>query len=209
MWQDIQWVFLDVGSTLSDESRAYDHRIREAIAGTGISYQEFFDKMIGYYRQNQKGDIKALEYFGLAKPVWHKEDERLYPQAEECLRRLKQRYRVGVIANQSPGTEKRLQSYGVGEYIDLVISSAEEGVAKPDPAIYRLALDRAGCSPQEAVMVGDRLDNDILPAKELGMKTIWVRQGFSGRYYTPRREEEQPHYTAQDLTEVWRFLLGE
>ena len=49
MWQDIQWVFMDMGSTLSDESGAYECRVREAIAGTQISYQDFWDTMVGFY----------------------------------------------------------------------------------------------------------------------------------------------------------------
>lgn len=208
MWQDIQWVFMDMGSTLSDESGAYECRVREAIAGTQISYQAFWDTMVGFYQQNQKGDIKALAYYGLPKPEWHREKERLYPDAEECLKQLRQRFHIGVIANQSLGTEERLQNFGVRKYIDLVIASAEEGVAKPDPRIYQLALERAGCCPQNAVMVGDRLDNDIVPAKRLGMKTIWVRQGLSGRYYTPRTEEERADFVANNLTEVWEELMG-
>lgn len=66
------------------------------------------------------------------------------------------------------------------KYINLTISSAEAGIAKPDLTIFRLALERAGCAAENSVMIGDRLDNDIIPAKPLGMHTIWVRQGFVG-----------------------------
>ena len=104
---------MDMGSTQSDESRVYEHRVREAIAGTQISYQDFQDTMVGFYQQNQKGDIKALAYYGLPKPEWHREKERLYPDAEECLKRLRTRYHIGIIANQSLGTKGRLQEYGV------------------------------------------------------------------------------------------------
>ena len=53
------------------------------------------------------------------------------------------------------------------KYIDLLIASAEVGVEKPDRHIFELALERAGCKPEEAAMVGDRLDNDIVPANEI------------------------------------------
>ncbi|MBR4040277.1 MAG: HAD-IA family hydrolase, partial [Clostridia bacterium] len=63
---------------------------------------------------------------------------------------------------------------GVGrKYIDIVVASAEEGVAKPDKRIFEIALERADCKRSEAAMIGDRLDNDIVPANELGMYTIW------------------------------------
>ena len=58
-------------------------------------------------------------------------------------------------------------------------ASAELGVAKPNKLIFERAFELAGCQPQNSVMVGDRLDNDIAPAKSLGMRTVWIRKGLS------------------------------
>lgn len=58
-----------------------------------------------------------------------------------------------------------------------MIASAEEGVSKPDPRIFEIALGRADCKAEHAVMIGDRIDNDVVPAKKMGMKTVWIRQG--------------------------------
>ena len=96
--------------------------------------------------------------------------------------KLSGRYKIGVIANQSLGTAERLKKFGILKYIELVVASAEEGVAKPDRRIFEIALSRAGCEPKQAIMIGDRIDNDILPAKKLGMYTMWVKQGF-GKYW--------------------------
>ena len=52
------------------------------------------------------------------------------------------------------------------------------GRSKPAPDLFLSALDTLGCAPEEACMVGDRIDNDIRPAKRLGMKTVRLRQGF-------------------------------
>ena len=68
----------------------------------------------------------------------------------------------------------RSAAYSASERI--VIASAEEGVSKPDRRIFEIALERSGCKPENAVMIGDRIDNDIVPAKQLGMKTIWIKQ---------------------------------
>lgn len=76
------------------------------------------------------------------------------------------------------------------KYIKLVVASAEEGVAKPDSEIFLRALKRAECLPGNAVMIGDRIDNDIEPANRLGMKTIWVRQGFN-KYHQPMNIKER------------------
>ncbi|WP_242846550.1 HAD family hydrolase [Butyrivibrio sp. LB2008] len=92
------------------------------------------------------------------------------------------------------------------KYIDLIIASAEEGVEKPDKRIFNIALSKASCIPENAVMIGDRIDNDIVPAKELGMKTIWIKQGF-GKYWNITGENEIPDEEINSLSELKeRFL---
>lgn len=202
-----EWLFFDVGSTLVDESLAYEHRLREMAELSGVPYPRVFETALSFYRKNRKGDLETARYLGLELPKWHKNDEKPYPDAAACLETLKSRYHIGVIANQSFGTEERLAKYGLLPYIDLVIASAEEGVAKPDRRIFELALERSRCKPELAVMIGDRIDNDIVPAKRLGMGTVWIRQGF-GQYWQIVREEERPDCTVQNLTELCNLLCG-
>lgn len=197
----IKWIFFDMGSTLIDESVAIEHRIREVIEGTEITYEQFIEKEVFFAKQNKPADLATLEYFGLKKTPWHKEDERLYPEAAECLECLHKQYKIGIIANQSLGSEERLERFGIRKYIDIVVASAEEGVAKPDRRIFEIALARAGCKPDEAVMVGDRLDNDIVPANELGMYTIWIKQG-NWIYANPKEKLESPDWTIWSLKEL-------
>ncbi len=204
---NIEWLFFDVGSTLIDEMECYHHRICDAIKGTDITYEQFNEKRIFFAKQNLKGDIEALKFFGLTKTPWHKEDEKPYKDAEFVLKSLFEKdYKIGVIANQSPGTEKRLEGWGFMKYIRLVVSSAEEGVAKPDSEIFLRALSRADCLPEKAVMIGDRIDNDIEPANKLGMKTIWVKQDFAV-YQTPVSEIQQADYTVDSLSDILDILL--
>lgn len=199
---NIKWIFFDVGSTLVDETECYNHRIRDAIEGTGITYEQFNKKRIFFAKQNLKGDIEALKFFGLTKTPWHTEDEKPYEEAKHVLEALYEKsYNIGIIANQSLGTEKRLEGWGLMKYIKLVVASAEEGVAKPDSEIFLRALNRADCLPENAVMIGDRIDNDIEPANKLGMKTIWVRQGFAV-YQTPMNEFQQADYSVDRLQEI-------
>ena len=89
----------------------------------------------------------------------------------------------------------------MGRYFPVIASSAELGSAKPDPAIFRWALEQAGCRPENAVMVGDRLDNDIRPAKKLGMKTIRIRKGLA-IYMKPSCEAEVPDFTVDNLSQI-------
>ncbi len=177
---DIRWIFFDVGSTLIDETAAYDHRAREMLKNTDISFSAFDAKRMELAKQGLDGNSEAIKYFRLKKTSWHSEDEIPFEDARETLECLKERgYRLGIIANQVAGTAQRLDTWGLLKYIDILAASAELGVAKPDPLIFEKALELAGCQPKNSVMVGDRLDNDILPAKVLGMGTVWIRKGLS------------------------------
>ena len=127
MWKGIQWLFFDVGSTLVDESRASEHRILDAIKGTDTSFEEVYGQAVQLAKQNVAHPLKHL---GLPLTPWHSEDETAYPQAAECLAGLHGMYRIGIIANQIPGTAGRMKRYGLSQYLDLIIASAEEGVEK-------------------------------------------------------------------------------
>lgn len=197
----IKWIFFDIGSTLVDESVAFRKRIEKTIKNTNVSYNDFYNKMVEISKYNQNGYNKALEYYGLTMAPWSSDDEFVYPESEECLKSLSRKYKIGIIANQTFGSEERLEKIGLLKYIDLVVASAEEGVAKPDLRIFEIALHKADCKAEEAVMVGDRLDNDIIPAKKIGMKTVWIKQGF-GKHAQPSATEESPDYTAKNLSEI-------
>ena len=80
-------------------------------------------------------------------------------------------------------------------------ASAEFGAKKPDAALFEAALRQAGCLPAEAAMVGDRLDNDIAPAKRLGMRTVRILQGY-GALSRPRNDWEEPEETVRTLAEL-------
>ena len=204
--KNAEWLFFDIGSTLVDESKAYEHRIRDTIKNTNITYEEFYKIMIMYYKQNKKGDKEAVKHFGLTNTNWHTEDEFLYPETKNTLKELSKKYKIGIIANQEYGCKERLKNFGILQYIDLVISSSEEGICKPDLKIFNLALERANCKADKAVMIGDRLDNDIKPANKLGMKTIWVRQGFS-KYTTPKKKTEIPTFAVENIKDILMIFL--
>jgi putative hydrolase of the HAD superfamily len=176
----VKWIFFDVGSTLLDETEAYDRRAREMIKGTEISFEEFDAKRRSLASQGYDGNSEAIKYFGLEKTPWPSEYELPYPDVHSKLSALRQKgYRLGIVANQNPGLRERLASHELEAYFDIIISSADVGVAKPDRKIFEIALDAAECRAGEAAMVGDRLDNDISPARAVGMKTVWIKNGLA------------------------------
>ena len=202
MLQNVNWIFFDLGSTLIDETKADLRRIREMTEGTDITEEMFCEKRLEMIRQGLSGDPAAIAFFHLTKTPWHSEDETPYPDAAPVLAALKHRdFKLGVIANQNPGTEQRLTEWNLLQYFDVIAASAELGIAKPDPAIFQWALKQAGCDVRNAVMIGDRMDNDIAPANRLGMRTVRLLRGL-GAYHKPQSTDEQPEHTIRSLMEL-------
>lgn len=187
------WLFFDLGSTLIDETEAYAVRVRETVSGTDVSYAQFEAEMQRFYAQGSDGYQEAVSFFHLQKTPWRSEPEHPYADCRAVLEALKTRgYRLGVIANQQPGTVLRLAGWDLLSFFDVIAASAELGMAKPDPAFFYWALNRAQCDPQNAVMIGDRIDNDILPAERIGMRTVHILSGPFAAY--------RPSFDPSDLT---------
>jgi putative hydrolase of the HAD superfamily len=93
----------------------------------------------------------------------------------DYLRSLRPRYKTGLLSNAWDDLHGVLQhEWHIADAFDGIIISAEVGVAKPDPRIYRLALERLGVAPAEAVFVDDFLHN-VEGAHTVGMHAIQFR----------------------------------
>lgn len=208
VFKDIKWLFFDLGSTLIDETEAYKYRVNECVEGSNVTFEEFDHKRKEF--ANEKitcGDVDAANYFGLTLKPWRNDVEYPYNDAEIVLKELSSRgYKLAVIANQAKGTEDRLAKWNLIKYFDFVLASFEEGVSKPDPGIFLRALKKAKEEPYSCVMIGDRIDNDVLPAKKIGMKTILVKHGVVAPYQTPPSPEYEPSCTVYNLTELLNIL---
>lgn len=179
--ENIKWIFFDVGSTLVDETDCYKIRIKETVAQTNkITEEQFEIKMINYAKQNKDAYKETIKELGFNKTKWYLDKEKLYPNVIEILKELKKGYKLGIIANQKVGLSNRLNQFGILDFFDVVICSDEVGISKPNKDIFLLGLQEANCEAKNSIMVGDRLDNDLIPAKKIGMRTIWVKQGYSG-----------------------------
>ena len=203
----IRCLFFDVGYTLVDEDAVWEARCKEQAdmpeaRALGLTAGDIYREIQEASRQYLPQYRAVVKKYGFTQIApFRGELETLYPEAPAILAALSQKYSLGVIANQAKGLKERLREWGILPYFSAVASSWEAGCWKPDPALFRYALNLAGCAPEEAFMIGDRLDNDIFPAKALGMKTVWLRQGF-GALQTPKGPEYEPDYTVDCLTEL-------
>lgn len=202
-------LFFDIGCTLVDEEEVWRKRCEEQAAEEetkrlGLSAEEIYQEIIKASRARlpQYRTVAEKFRFKTAAPYRH-ELETLYEDAPYVLKKLSEKYELGIIANQTDGLRERLAHFGILPYFYFthVISSWDVQVMKPDTRIFTYALKAAACLPHEAVMIGDRLDNDIAPAKSIGMGTVWIKQGF-GKYQTPLSEKDTPDYTVDHLSEL-------
>lgn len=96
------------------------------------------------------------------------------------IRSLRPRYKTGIISNAWPGVRAVHAPHLNGETFDTIVYSAEEGLAKPDPALYQRCLSRLGVAAKEAVFVDDVREN-IDAARKLGMATVHFQSGVDVR----------------------------
>ncbi|WKG12855.1 HAD family hydrolase [Nocardia sp. PE-7] len=130
------------------------------------------------------------------KPEWFGEDD-LYPDVRPALSALRELgVWVGIVGNQTVRAGGLLR--GLDLPTDFIATSDDWGVAKPDVAFFDKVVEAAGCSAEQIIYVGDRIDNDITPAMRVGMRTAYIQRGPWGWIHKDR----------QDVKELsdWRIL---
>ena len=209
--KNIKCIFFDIGYTLINEDGVWEQRCieqaeMEDAKMLGLSNKQIYEEIIRASITYQPQYRTVVKKFGFLKSAPYRHElEKLYNNADLVLHSLSQRYKLGIIANQTDGLVERLNSWGILKYFSFVISSWDYQIMKPDIKLFQIALEQSGYNASETVMVGDRLDNDIFPAKTIGMKTIWIKQGFGG-LQTPKTEEYFPDTEITNLNELLNIL---
>lgn len=100
-----------------------------------------------------------------------------FPEVENNLTHLREIYQLALVTNGTPDLQRaKIQGAKLERYFDNILISGEVGIGKPDPQIFKLALEAIAASPSETVMIGDSLDRDILGAQRAGIKGIWLNR---------------------------------
>lgn len=125
----------------------------------------------------------------------------LYPDALDCLRQLAaDGYRLGIAANQPAATATLARSFGIE--LDLVGMSADWGVHKPDPAFFERIARELELPPERIAYVGDRVDNDVRPARAAGMVAVFLRRGPWGWIQAGREDPPEADLVVNSLAEL-------
>jgi putative hydrolase of the HAD superfamily len=213
----------DFGGTLDGDGVHWSTRFHEAYARAGLEVaRERFDaafveadrRIATRVRPADTGwrellgeqvacqmEVLGLGDSALARAVvadTHAAGRAALARSAELLRALRPHLRLGIISNFTGALANVCREEGLLPLLDVIIDSAVEGVSKPDPEIFRIALRRLGLAPGDCLMVGDSFDRDVVPAKRLGLRAVWLR-GPSPR---PCPDPELPDAVVNSLREL-------
>ncbi len=121
----------------------------------------------------------------------------------ETLEVLKtEEYRLGIFSNAGDNKDVQdlIESFGIRNYFDFVLTSAACFYRKPHPRAFEIALAQWNAPPNEAAMIGDSLEADILGAKNLNITSIWITRRAKFKDEDMRRI--QPDYSLRKLSEL-------
>jgi len=180
----IRAVVFDVGECLVDEGREYGtwadwlgvpRHTFSAVFGAVISRGRDYRDTFEVFRPGFDLAEERRRRVDAGKPEWFGEND-LYPDVRPVLGALHDEgFWLGVAGNQTVTAGRILRELSLP--VDMVATSDDWGVTKPDPGFFRRVAGAAPCAAGEILYVGDRLDNDIRPASEVGLRTALIRRG--------------------------------
>lgn len=203
----VRAVVFDVGETLVNETTEYQtwadwlgvpRHTFSALFGAVIARGEDYRQVFQVFRpgfdltteRQRRADAGKPEYFG---------ESDLYPDARTCLATLTENgYFVGIAGNQTARAGGILR--GLNFAADFVATSDDWKAEKPDPEFFAALIAECAMPADQIAYVGDRLDNDIRPALEAGLVTVFVRRGPWG--FQQQAGEVSPHLTVDSLDKL-------
>jgi FMN phosphatase YigB (HAD superfamily) len=211
----IEVVFFDVGETLVDETRQW----ATWADWLGIPQLTFFAVLGGVIERGEHHrrvfellrpgiDLAAERAAQAAAGVFDGIDRvDFYPDALPCLHALREQgYKIGLAGNQPAHAEQQLRAMEL--LVDFVASSARWGVEKPSPEFFGRVAALAGVAPGAIAYVGDRVDNDVVPAAAAGMTSVFLRRGPWGCLQAGLPEAARAHLRIDSLAELPAALNG-
>ena len=176
----VRLIAFDVGEVLVDETRMWGEWA-DRLGVTRLTFAAALGAVIAARRHHREVLEMLRPGFDLAA-AWRELNpsafapDDLYPDAQRCLTRLRAAgYRVAIAANQP--AHRLAELHGLGIDADLMASSEAWGIEKPAPEFFTRLIETASLPAEEIAYVGDRVDNDVLPARRAGMVAVFLRRG--------------------------------
>lgn len=120
-------------------------------------------------------------------------------ESSEVLAHLGATHQLVLVSNFYGNLHSVLESYDLKRFFPTVIESAVVGVRKPNPRIWAMGVEAAGCLPEETLAIGDSFRKDVVPAADAGCRTVW----FRGTEWCPRDYDDSvPDFIIYSLSEL-------
>lgn len=149
-------------------------------------------------------DPAVAQALAAAFPRFRRASQPVDPDADAVLADLGRDHRLALVTNGAPDVQReKLAGTTLAVHFAAIVISAELGVGKPDPAIFRAALNAIGVPGTEAVMVGDSLERDVAGARRAGLRSIWLDPTGSARAGSPA-----PDARIRSLRELRDCVMG-
>jgi HAD superfamily hydrolase (TIGR01493 family) len=202
-------VVFDVGYTLIDETRQWAGWARY-LGVSSSAFMRELERVIADRQHHREVFQRIKPDFDLAQAwveraeigeddAWSRVD--LYPDVLENLAQLKaQGVRIGLAGNQPAKTKSALEAMNLP--VDWIANSVDFGVEKLSPEFFAHVITRCGLPPEQIAYVGDRLDNDVLPAQSAGMQGVFLIRGPWGTAHANWPEAQAAAYRIQSLDDL-------
>ncbi len=147
-------------------------------------------------------DPEFAEYLSEEFQKYRRKIHNVFSDAEPALIQLKKKYKLSLVTNGAPDLQReKIQGSGLGKYFDEIVIAGDVGIHKPEPQIFNIALSRIGIQNDEAIMVGNNLDSDIIGAQRAGIKTVWLN-----RDNEENQSDIKPDYEISSISELESVL---
>lgn len=185
-------VLFDLDNTLVDRQRIFEEMLKQRLSSDYPDpqvLQGVVAEIMGYDNHGNLPRLQAFERYVAAHPeqrctaaelnqYWEQHSGKkiyLFDDAEETMRYLGKRYRLGIVSNGAIASQRRkIEQLPFRDLLEFTVVSSELGYHKPDVRIFQYACDTMGVKPQECVFVGDNVRCDIEGALQAGMWPIWI-----------------------------------
>ncbi len=195
----VEAVCFDFGGTLDGPADHWLPRFARLYAGVGLSVP-FDDLRAAFGHATRSGYAerrvagmglgslvefhieRQFEHLGINDPqraagileVFLNDTTAALDRSQQILERLHRRCSLGVISNFYGNVDRVLEEAGIAPLLATIIDSNRVGVSKPEPAIFRLALDDLGCAAADVLYVGDSFEKDVVGARQAGLRSAWL-----------------------------------
>jgi len=161
--------------------------IKDYLQSNNISDEDVFERCSEIYRSTKLENIE------------------LYPGVRDVLEEIRRKgLKIALVTDAERfNAINRLKKVGLKGYFDTIVTFDDTGKKKPDPEPFLCCLEEMGLEPEEVILIGDSLDRDVVPGKEIGIITVHARYG--DKNYNEERDVEADH-SIEGVYELMGFL---